>query len=120
MRNVLSITKALADGGRLRILMALARGQDLCVCQITELLSLAPATVSRHMSVLQSAELVESRKEGRWIFYRLSSHAPVSLLQWIESELEHTREIDDDRRRLETILTYDREVLCRTQKMRTR
>jgi len=71
MEQTLRITKALADGNRLRAVMALVDHDELCVCQITELLGLATATVSRHMSMLQSASLVTSRKEGRWVYYRL-------------------------------------------------
>ena len=51
--------------------MALGAG-ELCVCQIVELLGLAPSTVSKHMAILKQARLVDSRKEGRWMFYRLA------------------------------------------------
>jgi len=118
IHDVLAVTKALADGNRLRVLMALAQGAELCVCQITEFLNLAPATVSRHMSVLQAAGLVVSRKEGRWVIYGLSPQIPKDLAKWLESSLEHTREIDADRDRLMAILASDREELCRTQKSR--
>ena len=71
MREVIAVTKALADRSRMRALLAL-RQQELCVCQLIELLDLAPSTVSKHMSVLHQARLVESRKEGRWVHYRLA------------------------------------------------
>ncbi|HSW02527.1 MAG TPA: metalloregulator ArsR/SmtB family transcription factor [Sedimentisphaerales bacterium] len=67
MRDVLDLTKAMADGNRLRVLMALTGG-ELCVCQIVELLQLAPSTVSKHMSILRQAGLVEGRKDGRWMY----------------------------------------------------
>ncbi len=67
MREVLDVTKALADGNRLRVLMALGGG-ELCVCQIVELLQLAPSIISKHMAILRQARLVESRKEGRWMY----------------------------------------------------
>ena len=70
MREVLAITNALADESRVRALMALTGGQ-LCVCQIAELLQLAPSTVSKHLYILRQGGLVESRKKGRWIFYSL-------------------------------------------------
>ncbi|TFG44900.1 MAG: ArsR family transcriptional regulator, partial [Candidatus Brocadiia bacterium] len=59
MLSFLSITKALADESRVRTLMALD-GRELCVCQITELLGLAPSTVSKHMAILTQARLVEN------------------------------------------------------------
>ena len=53
-------------------------GRELCVCQIVELLGLAPSTVSKHLAILKQARLVDSRKEGRWMFYRLADEdAPV-------------------------------------------
>jgi len=51
-RNYCPITKALSDGNRLRVVVSLMEHEELCVCQITEMLKLATATVSRHMSVL--------------------------------------------------------------------
>jgi ArsR family transcriptional regulator, arsenate/arsenite/antimonite-responsive transcriptional repressor len=67
MRDRLDVLKALADETRLRALCAL-RGGELCVCQLIALLELAPSTVSKHLSILRAARLVESRKEGRWIY----------------------------------------------------
>ena len=71
MRDLMAVIKALADENRVRILMALGP-KELCVCQIVELLGLAPSTVSKHMAILKQARLVDSRKEGRWMFYRLA------------------------------------------------
>ena len=67
----MNITRALADENRVRALLALRRG-ELCVCQITELFGLAPSTVSRHLSILFQAGLVESRTEGRAALHRLA------------------------------------------------
>ena len=64
------LAAALSDGSRLRLLAAL-RGGERCVCELTELLGLAPSTVSKHLSVLRQAGLVHMRKEGRWAYYRL-------------------------------------------------
>lgn len=66
------LSGALSDENRLRALLSLRNG-ELCVCIITEILKLAPSTVSKHMSILRDAGLVLSRKEGRWIYYRLQA-----------------------------------------------
>ncbi len=63
--------KALAHPARLRIL-AMLRGGELCVCQLIAVLQLAPSTVSAHLSELKRAGLVEERKQGRWVQYRLT------------------------------------------------
>jgi len=64
---------ALADPNRVRALMAL-RGGERCVCEIIELLNLAPSTVSKHMSILKQAGLVSSRKDSRWVYYTLAEN----------------------------------------------
>jgi DNA-binding transcriptional ArsR family regulator len=58
MREFMNITKALADENRVRALLALRHG-ELCVCQITEFFGLAPSTMSKHLSVLYQAGLLE-------------------------------------------------------------
>jgi ArsR family transcriptional regulator len=118
MDQVLSITKALADGSRLRIIMALTNHEELCVCQLTELLNLAMPTVSRHMSVLQNAALVKSRKDSRWVYYRLSEAFQPLCLKWLKHALKDSNDIAEDKKRMETILSYELDELCRTQKQR--
>ncbi len=113
MNRFLKYTKALADGNRLRIIAALSRYPELCVCQITELLDLAMATVSRHISVLQNAGLVESRKDGRWVYYRLSGDFPGQLRIWIDAELMQTSDIQKDKARLDEIISIGVEELCK-------
>lgn len=118
MRDVLDITKALADEKRLRILMALAGG-ELCVCQITALLELAPSTVSKHMSILRHSRLLEARKDGRWMYYRLAHRGasqPVrEAIAWTRRNLTGTSQIARDNKRLAKILCMDREELCKKQ-----
>lgn len=118
MRDILNTTKALADGSRLRILMAL-QGKELCVCQIIELLGLAPSTVSKHMYILRQAELVQARKDGRWMYYRLpgarAARATREALAWTQRHLAETAEISQDNKKLERILRMDRETLCKKQ-----
>lgn len=104
MEKTLNIAKALADGNRMRVTVALMENDELCVCQITEMLGLATATVSRHMSVLQNARLVESRKESRWVFYRLVDTFPVVLRRWLQESLAGVPEVMADRQKLLTIL----------------
>ncbi|MCF8105556.1 MAG: metalloregulator ArsR/SmtB family transcription factor [Desulfohalobiaceae bacterium] len=119
MHEPLSILKALADGSRLRVAAALMEHEELCVCQITELLQLATATVSRHMSILQNAHVVQSRKIGRWVYYRLTDEFPELLRQWLTRDLAESPQILQDRKDLTTILSYDPEELCRMQKKRS-
>lgn len=66
--------KALADETRLRIVALLSHG-ELCVCHLESALELSQPTVSRQMAVLRAAGLVESRRQGTWVFYRLAQPA---------------------------------------------
>ena len=118
MEQTLNITKALADGNRLRVVMALTTCDELCVCQITEMLGLATATVSRHMSVLQNAGLVKSRKDARWVYYRLSETFPSLLFRWLEESAGHSVEIEADRENLKAIISSEPQVLCKAQRRR--
>jgi DNA-binding transcriptional ArsR family regulator len=118
MRELMAVIKALADENRVRVLMAL-RPKELCVCQIVELLGLAPSTVSKHMAILKQARLVDSRKQGRWMFYRLAedeasveAKAMTALLARLLADDPQVRE---DIKRMKHILKIDPEELCRKQ-----
>ena len=112
MDGTLKIIKSLADGNRLRVVVALMEHEELCVCQMTEMLGLAMATVSRHMSVLQNAGLVRSRKNSRWVYYRLSPTFPPVLRQWISESLSHSPEMEADRLALGRIVAMNPGALC--------
>ncbi len=116
MREVMDMLKALADENRLRVLGAL-KGGELCVCQLVALLELAPSTVSKHLTILRSARLVDSRKDGRWMYYRLSREfrtpSAGKLLALLFKDMAQTRRIVEDRKRLKRICGENMEVLCR-------
>jgi DNA-binding transcriptional ArsR family regulator len=115
MREFMAITKALADDNRTRALMCLCAG-ELCVCQIIELLELAPSTVSKHLNILHRARLVESRKEGRWIYYRLAGadapEAAREALRWARRSLAKDPQIARDAARLKVVRKMDVRDLC--------
>ncbi len=113
MENILIITRALSDASRVRAVMALIDYPELCACQLIELLELAPATVSRHMSVLHTAGLVDSRKEGRWVHFRLRrTPKTAAVLEWLSKELAKDPSVRGDAKRLKTITTCDLDSLC--------
>jgi DNA-binding transcriptional ArsR family regulator len=115
MRELVAITKALADESRVRALMFLCSG-ELCVCQIIEMLGLAPSTVSKHMAVLHQAGLVETRKDGRWIYYRLpADDAPAAVpgaIRWVRAALRDDPRVREDVRRLAGVRRMSKEKLC--------
>lgn len=116
MRDFMSAAKALADESRVRIL-GLLDGRSLCVCQITAVLALAPSTVSKHLSILRQAGLLDIEKRGRWIYCRLSDDgaAPAAraALAWLRSSLRQAPRLAEDRRSLARVLKLSPERLCR-------
>ena len=110
MRDFMAVVKALADENRVRVLMAL-REHELCVCEIIELLGLAPSTVSKHLSILYKAGLLESRKDGRWVYYRLAAKdAPVEAqeaIAWVCKCLANDHVVKDDAAQLKEIMKFD-------------
>lgn len=117
METMLEIFKALSDKNRMRIVAALSRYDELCACQITELLQVTGATASRHLSVLQHAGLVASRKDGRWMYYRLvppSGTEPV--FQWMDTAFTDSEQLKADGDALDKIVAIAREDLCRQQR----
>lgn len=118
METTLVVAKALADGNRMRVITALLGIDELCVCQIVEVLGLSGATVSRHMSILQSAGLVQSRKDGRWVYYRLAKPFSQTLRQWLAESLACSATIKKDQEKLDLIISRSPEKLCQQQKER--
>lgn len=116
MRDTLDVLKALADESRLRVLFALRSG-ELCVCQLIALLELAPSTVSKHLSILRSARLVESRKDGRWMHYRLakSFRTPSTgkVLTLLFADLAPTEHLCADTEKLRQICNESMDDLCK-------
>jgi DNA-binding transcriptional ArsR family regulator len=103
--------KALGHPVRLRIL-ALLRAGELCVCQINAVIRLAPSTVSAHLADLRRAGLVEERKSGRWVHYRLADRLPGALRPlWAELEGDEQTRVDAEL--LRRVGAVSLETLCR-------
>lgn len=113
--QVVAVSKALSDTNRVRALAAL-RGRELCVCQIVALLGLASSTVSKHLSVLETARLVERRKDGRWVYYRRpergSPNVVTEALSWVDAVLARDPALREDVLHLREILRTPVEELC--------
>src|SRR5580765_7031351 len=95
--------KALADRTRVRILGLLVNG-EICVCHIHESLRLPQSLVSRHLAYLRRAGLVDTRKEGLWVHYRLTGrHDDVTrtLLDAVYHCIGHLPIVSKDAKRLE-------------------
>jgi ArsR family transcriptional regulator len=120
IEDFIAIAKALSDSNRVRALLALRKG-ELCVCQIIELLGLAPSTVSKHMSILRQAELVTCRKDSRWVYYRLpeikKKSTPIgTIIQMSLSVLACDEQVIEDDVRMNKIESDGLEAICKRQR----
>ena len=98
-----AVFKGLADPTRIRILGLLAAG-EICVCHIHESLRLPQSLVSRHLAYLRKAGLVETRKDGLWIHYRIAPRrddVTRMLLDAVYHVVGHLSTVAKDAKRLE-------------------
>lgn len=110
-----TVAKAVADPSRVRILKLL-EGGELCVCQITAVLNLAPATISKHLATLKTAGLLQLRRDGKWVYYRLAEREfnvyAHSFIQLVRVSLIDDPTIVEDRRVLEEVNAVPVQILC--------
>ncbi len=118
VKETLAITKALADENRLRIIM-MVKDNEACVCQIVEVLGNASSTVSKHLSILKYAGLVDCYKQGRWIYYHLPqerSKAVSAAIRWVVESLEDSIVIQKDRVKSRCVCEQEPEELIKIQR----
>lgn len=102
LRPLVGTLKALAHPVRLRIL-ALLRGGELCVCEVAEVLGLAPSTVSEHLTGLRRVGVVREWKVGRWVHVALSEEPTARPMLESLWPLMAGAEADLDRDRLKAL-----------------
>jgi ArsR family transcriptional regulator len=103
LRSLDRVFKALADPSRVRILGLLSAG-EICVCHLHESLKLSQPLVSRHLAYLRRAGLVETRKDGLWVHYRLvpaQDAVTRTLLDAVYHCVGHLLIVGQDGRRLQ-------------------
>ena len=94
---------ALSDRTRLRLLN-LMNGREVCVCYFVEILGQTQPKISRHLAYLRRAGIVEARREGKWMHYRIVQPAHAGAAQILReslSVLRQERAMQADRSRLE-------------------
>lgn len=93
-----TVCKALADETRLRIAWALAE-EDLCVCELADALEVPQSTLSNHLSKMRDLGIVETRKDGQWIYYALADGLREQINTLFEAFIDDL--VDDDAMRLD-------------------
>jgi ArsR family transcriptional regulator, arsenate/arsenite/antimonite-responsive transcriptional repressor len=73
LKDAITLLDAMTEPTRLRLLRLLRR-EELCVCELVDTLRMPQYTISRHLRSLHAVGLVEARRDGRWMHYRLGRH----------------------------------------------
>jgi len=93
------IAKALAHPARLMLIDVLRQG-DRCVCELTELVGADQSTVSKHLSILKGAGIVDDSREGAKVFYHLRAPCVLKIFECIEGVLDLRLESESRWRRV--------------------
>lgn len=107
--------KTLGHPARLRVL-AMLRSGELCACQITTVLSLAPSTISAHLAELRRAGLITQRKSGRWVHFKLCGERRARrILKLVGQQLEAEPQVRRDETTVRRLRLVPVEELCRPE-----
>ncbi|CAD7359974.1 MULTISPECIES: ArsR/SmtB family transcription factor [Staphylococcus] len=93
IEHVSQMFKSIADVNRAKITFALCEHEELCVCDIAEILNITVANASHHLRSLYKNGIVTYRKEGKRAFYRLYDE---HIRQIMTISIEHKKEVDED------------------------
>jgi ArsR family transcriptional regulator, arsenate/arsenite/antimonite-responsive transcriptional repressor len=102
VRPLIRLFRALGDETRLRMVALLAHG-ELCVCHLEQALGLSQPNASRHLAILRAAGVVDHRRDGSWIYYRLAEQqheAVQTVLATVAATFGAERTIKADHVRL--------------------
>jgi len=103
--------RALADPTRLRLLNLIA-DREICVCYFVEILRISQPKVSRHLAYLRRAGIVASRREGKWMHYRLVAPTDPAAASILRETLRHLKNKPEMRRDISRLST----ACCAPQK----
>jgi len=116
MQTTAEIYKSLAEETRLRLLVLLQGGNELCVCDLMQALDMPQSTVSRHLAYLKRNGWVQDRRGGVWMYYSLKKEMDAFLqaqLVLIINQLAGSVVCCTDKQRLETYLRSKDTAACR-------
>lgn len=110
-----TLLRALADETRLRCLILLLAEGELCVCELTEALGVVQPKVSRHLATLREAGMVQDRRQGHWVHYRIRDDLPAwgrQTLMALADGAQRREPYIGDRRRLSQMAAGPDRPVC--------
>jgi len=116
LREIVSKFKALSDHTRLRMLKLLNGCDELCVCEIMEILQISQSRASRNLNILKAAGLLEDRRSGKWICYSLKRDGADNSLHvlsnLVDTWLEKDRVAGNDMKRMKRVTESNLKEKC--------
>lgn len=108
------VFKCLSDETRARMTLLITLKGELCVCELTTALEQSQPKISRHLSQLRSCAILEDRRQGQWVYYRLHPHLPDWVHEMLQVVLNANRRwLSSDAERLERMHARpDRAAIC--------
>lgn len=106
---------ALSHPMRLRATLLIKQMDELCVCELTHALELAQPVISRHLGQLKEAGILQSRKQGLWVYYAINtdlSSWAVSVLQTTLNGIANTSPYRDDVQALNAMADRPQQICC--------
>ena len=109
MKKILNVTNALSEEIRLRIINILFQS-NLYVCEMVDILELPQSTVSRHLTILKNADIVEDTKNGLWVRYSLNKNRIYDTIikNLVAEELTNVQKCKEDLQKLKKRLEKGR------------
>lgn len=99
-----TVFKCLADETRVRLMLLITREEELCVCELTCALDESQPKISRHLAQLRTCGLLEDRRQGQWIYYRLHPNLPDWVIAVLNTTLEANQHwLSPDAKRLDVM-----------------
>lgn len=111
IKTINKVLSALAEQNRLRIIASL-RLRKMAVCEIRELLKLSFSTVSKHLSILKEAGLIDFEKEGKWVNYEINQDLPPEIKKIVDQVLSFVSQDEQIKEDLKVARFLDRNKIC--------
>ncbi len=113
MKAFVKVMKALSDPNRVKIIKMLQH-KMMCVCEIQDALKIAQPSVSKHLKILEEANLVDYNKDGMWVNYHLTDGSSSPYVASLLGNLRHWLADDPEVSKLvEKLPGIRRENICR-------
>ena len=112
MKDMVRLFKLFSDETRLRIFMLLAQ-RELCVCQLMGVLGISQPLVSRNLSLLNGARLLDERREGKLVFYSLTKRpasAVSKIVSLLKTELKGDKRLESDLKSLSDCYEFQKKT----------